>query len=56
MRHVGAIVGLLATAVILAACGSTGKGPVTVNWYVFPEPSGSFAIDIPHNTTWEIKS
>jgi multiple sugar transport system substrate-binding protein len=43
MRHVGAIVGLVATAVILAACGSSGKGPVTLNWYVFPEPSGSFA-------------
>lgn len=28
----------------LAACGSSSsKGPVTVNWYVFPEPSGSFA-------------
>ncbi len=27
----------------LAACGSSGKGPVTLNWYVFPEPSGSFA-------------
>jgi multiple sugar transport system substrate-binding protein len=30
-------------AVLLAACGSSGKGPVTLNWYVFPEPSGSFA-------------
>ncbi len=27
----------------LAGCGSSGKGPVTLNWYVFPEPSGSFA-------------
>jgi trehalose/maltose transport system substrate-binding protein len=27
---------------MLAACGSSGKGPVTLNWYVFPEPSGSF--------------
>jgi multiple sugar transport system substrate-binding protein len=27
---------------LLAACGSSGKGPVTLNWYVFPEPSGSF--------------
>ena len=37
----------LATAVVallVAACGSSaGKGPVTLNWYVFPEPSGSFA-------------
>ena len=31
-------------AAALAACGgSSGKGPVTLNWYVFPEPSGSFA-------------
>lgn len=27
----------------LSACGGSGKGPVTLNWYVFPEPSGSFA-------------
>src|SRR5581483_7529822 len=33
---------VLATAV-LAACGSSSKGAVTLNWYVFPEPSGSFA-------------
>jgi multiple sugar transport system substrate-binding protein len=32
-----------ASAAALAACGSSGKGPVTLNWYVFPEPSGSFA-------------
>lgn len=31
----------MATA-LLAGCGSSGKGPVTLNWYVFPEPSGSF--------------
>src|SRR5579859_8304731 len=30
-------------ALTLAGCGSSGKGPVTLNWYVFPEPSGSFA-------------
>ena len=31
-------------AVALAACGSSSsKGAVTLNWYVFPEPSGSFA-------------
>jgi multiple sugar transport system substrate-binding protein len=36
--------GLAAVAVIvaLAACGSSGGTP-TLNWYVFPEPSGSFA-------------
>src|SRR5579859_1127553 len=33
-----------AVALLIAACGgSSGKGPVTLNWYVFPEPSGSFA-------------
>ncbi|MFZ0042086.1 MAG: ABC transporter substrate-binding protein [Solirubrobacteraceae bacterium] len=35
--------GVAATTVVLAACGSSSKGPVTLNWYVFPEPSGSFA-------------
>ena len=33
------VLGVLA----VAGCGSSGKGPVTLNWYVFPEPSGSFA-------------
>jgi multiple sugar transport system substrate-binding protein len=33
-----------AIAAALAGCGSSaGTGPVTLNWYVFPEPSGSFA-------------
>src|ERR1700722_3495359 len=32
-----------AAVIALAACGSSSKGPVTINWYVFPEPSGSFA-------------
>jgi multiple sugar transport system substrate-binding protein len=36
-------VGIAVTALAVAACGSSGKGPVTLNWYVFPEPSGSFA-------------
>jgi multiple sugar transport system substrate-binding protein len=31
-------------AALLAGCGSSsGSGPVTISWYVFPEPSGSFA-------------
>jgi multiple sugar transport system substrate-binding protein len=30
-------------AAAIAGCGSSGKGPVALNWYVFPEPSGSFA-------------
>ncbi len=43
MRRIGAMFAVVATAVTLAACGSSGKGPVTLNWDVFPEPSGSFA-------------
>ncbi len=38
-------VGVLAAVAVVGACagcGSSGKGPVTLNWYVFPEPSGSF--------------
>ena len=31
-----------ALAALCAGCGSSGNGPVTLNWYVFPEPSGSF--------------
>ncbi|MGI8902523.1 MAG: extracellular solute-binding protein [Solirubrobacteraceae bacterium] len=27
----------------IAGCGSSAKGPPTLSWYVFPEPSGSFA-------------
>jgi multiple sugar transport system substrate-binding protein len=33
----------IAAVVVLAGCGSSGKGPIALNWYVFPEPSGSFA-------------
>jgi multiple sugar transport system substrate-binding protein len=36
-------VAALLGAAAIAACGSSSKGPVTLNWYVFPEPSGSFA-------------
>jgi multiple sugar transport system substrate-binding protein len=44
VRYVVGILGVVAAALVLAACGgSSGKGPVTLNWYVFPEPSGSFA-------------
>jgi multiple sugar transport system substrate-binding protein len=28
---------------VCAGCGASGNGPVTLKWYVFPEPSGSFA-------------
>jgi multiple sugar transport system substrate-binding protein len=38
------VLGTLFAAALIAGCGSSsGKGPVTLNWYVFPEPSGSFA-------------
>ncbi len=44
MRRIGALVAAGLTAVAIAACGgSSGSGPVTLNWMVFPEPSGSFA-------------
>jgi multiple sugar transport system substrate-binding protein len=43
LRHAAAIAGAIAGVVLLAGCGSSGNGPVTLNWYVFPEPSGSFA-------------
>jgi multiple sugar transport system substrate-binding protein len=36
----------LATALVsaaLAGCGGSGSGRATLNWYIFPEPSGSFA-------------
>jgi multiple sugar transport system substrate-binding protein len=42
LRHIAALAAVVA-AVAVAGCGSSGKGPVTLNWYVFPEPSGSFA-------------
>ena len=41
-RRMGALLATAAATALLAACGSSGKGPVTLNWYVFPEPSGSF--------------
>ena len=43
VRQIGVMLGIAVVAVALAACGSSKKGPVTLNWYVFPEPSGSFA-------------
>jgi multiple sugar transport system substrate-binding protein len=38
----GAVAAAL-VALAVVGCGSSGKGPVALNWYVFPEPSGSFA-------------
>jgi multiple sugar transport system substrate-binding protein len=43
VRYVGAVLAVVVSAIVLAACGGSGSGPVTINWYVFPEPSGSFA-------------
>ncbi len=42
MRRVAAGLVAIALAALLAGCGSSAKGPVTLTWYVFPEPSGSF--------------
>ncbi len=42
-NRLAAVAATALTAVLLAGCGGSGKGPVTLNWYVFPEPSGSFA-------------
>jgi len=41
-KRVAALLATAGATVLLAACGSSSKGPVTLNWYVFPEPSGSF--------------
>jgi multiple sugar transport system substrate-binding protein len=43
VRQIAAGLAAVGAAIALAACGGSGKGPVTINWYVFPEPSGSFA-------------
>jgi multiple sugar transport system substrate-binding protein len=42
-RRAGSALGALAAALAIGSCGSSGGGPPTLNWYVFPEPSGSFA-------------
>jgi multiple sugar transport system substrate-binding protein len=37
-------VAVVLAGALVAGCGSSSShGPVTLNWYVFPEPSGSFA-------------
>ncbi|HEY1523545.1 MAG TPA: extracellular solute-binding protein [Solirubrobacteraceae bacterium] len=33
----------VAAAALCTGCGSSSNGSITLNWYVFPEPSGSFA-------------
>jgi multiple sugar transport system substrate-binding protein len=43
LRRIGALVAACLTVAVIAGCGgSSGSGPVTINWMVFPEPSGSF--------------
>jgi multiple sugar transport system substrate-binding protein len=42
-RDIVAALAAIATIAFIVGCGSsTSSGPVTLNWYVFPEPSGSF--------------
>jgi multiple sugar transport system substrate-binding protein len=36
------LVTAVASLLLLSACGGSSKGGLTLNWYVFPEPSGSF--------------
>jgi multiple sugar transport system substrate-binding protein len=44
VRKIAGILSVVAAAAVIAGCGSSSSsGPVTLNWYVFPEPSGSFA-------------
>jgi multiple sugar transport system substrate-binding protein len=41
--RIAAAIALIAGTAALAGCGSSSSsGTATVNWYVFPEPSGSF--------------
>ena len=43
-RDILAAVAAIAAIAFIVGCGSSSSsGPVTLNWYVFPEPSGSFA-------------
>ncbi|WP_328444009.1 ABC transporter substrate-binding protein [Streptomyces sp. NBC_00386] len=37
------LLALCLSAVLLAGCGSGGGGPVTLNWYNFPDDSGALA-------------
>src|SRR5947209_8138855 len=42
LGHIAGTLGALIAAMSISACGSSSNGPPTLNWYVFPEPSGSF--------------
>jgi multiple sugar transport system substrate-binding protein len=37
------VLAAVAAAALCTGCGSSSNGSITLNWYVFPEPSGSFA-------------
>jgi multiple sugar transport system substrate-binding protein len=37
------VAAVLATGALIAGCGSSSGSTPTLNWYSFPEPSGSFA-------------
>ena len=44
-RVLGVVVGVMGLLALAVACGGgsgTTKGPVTLNWYIFPESSGAF--------------
>jgi multiple sugar transport system substrate-binding protein len=42
-RDILAALAAIATIAFIVGCGSSSSsGPVTISWYVFPEPSGSF--------------
>ncbi len=41
-RGAAAVIAALAAVAAIAGCGGSSGGAVTLNWYVFPEPSGSF--------------
>jgi multiple sugar transport system substrate-binding protein len=45
VRKIAGILSVVGVVAVIAGCGSSSSssGPVTLNWYVFPEPSGSFA-------------
>ena len=43
LARLAIVVGSVAAVVACGGCGASARGPVALNWYVFPEPSGSFA-------------
>jgi multiple sugar transport system substrate-binding protein len=42
-EHLGVLVTTIVLAAIVVGCGGSSSGTATLNWYIFPEPSGSFA-------------